>query len=161
VIVSSLEGTRPLLLELQALVAPASFGTPRRTVLGADYNRVCLPLPVLETRAGVPLATQDVYVTVAGGGRLLERAADLGITMAAASSYMERPVRGDVLVLGEVGLTGEVRAVTGVETRLREGAALGFRHAVVPASNLLEGPKFPLEVRGVSTVGEALDLLLG
>jgi len=93
VIVAGLEGTRPLLLELQALVAPASFGTPRRTVLGADYNRVCLLLAVLEKRAGVPLASQDVFVNVAGGGRVMEPAADLAVLVAAASSYMDRPVR--------------------------------------------------------------------
>ena len=161
VIVSSLEGTRPLLVELQALVARASFGTPRRTVLGADYNRVCVLLAVLEKRAGVPLASQDVFVSVAGGGRVTEPAADLGIVLAAASSYMDRPVAGDVLVLGEVGLTGEVRAVAGLELRLREAAALGFRRAVVPASNITERGKLPLEVRGVATVNEALDALLG
>src|SRR5580765_1606801 len=108
VVVSSLEGTRPVLLELQALVSQASVGTPRRTVLGADYNRVCLLLAVLEKRAGVPLGTQDVFVNVAGGGRVSEPAADLGIVVAAASSYMDRAVPGDVLVVGEVGLTGEV-----------------------------------------------------
>jgi len=160
VIVAGLEGTRPLLLELQALVAPASFGTPRRTVLGADYNRVCLLLAVLEKRAGVPLASQDVFVNVAGGGRVMEPAADLAVLVAAASSYMERPVRGDVVVLGEVGLTGEVRAVTGLEARLREAAQLGFTQAVVPRSNLLETPRPPLEAHGVATVHEALDVLL-
>jgi len=160
VIVAGLEGTRPLLLELQALVAPASFGTPRRTVLGADYNRVCLLLAVLEKRAGVPLASQDVFVNVAGGGRVMEPAADLAVLVAAASSYMDRPVRGDVVVLGEVGLTGEVRAVTGLEARLREAAQLGFTQAVVPRSNLLETPRPPLEAHGVATVHEALDVLL-
>ncbi|MBI4637446.1 MAG: DNA repair protein RadA [Candidatus Rokubacteria bacterium] len=159
-IVSSLEGTRPVLFELQALVTRASFGTPRRTVLGADYNRVCLLLAVLEKRAGVPLGSQDVFVNVAGGGRVSEPAADLGIVIAAASSYLERPVRDDVLVLGEVGLTGEVRAVVGLEARLREAAALGFRAAVVPASNLDDGARFPLEVQGVATVDEALRALL-
>ena len=161
VIVSSLEGTRPLLLELQALVARAPFGTPRRTVLGADYNRVCLLLAVLEKRAGLPLGTQDVFVNVAGGGRVLEPAADLGIVIAAASSYLERPVRPDVLVLGEVGLTGEVRAVAGLEVRLREAAALGFRSAVVPRGNLDPKTPPPLPVRGVATVGEAVEALLG
>ena len=160
VIVAGLEGTRPLLLELQALVAPASFGTPRRTVLGADYNRVCLLLAVLEKRAGVPLASQDVFVNVAGGGRVMEPAADLAVLVAAASSYMDRPVRGDVVVLGEVGLTGEVRAVTGLEARLREAAQLGFTQAVVPRTNLLETPRPPLEAHGVATVHEALDVLL-
>jgi DNA repair protein RadA/Sms len=160
VVVASLDGTRPLLLELQALVAPASFGTPRRTVLGADYNRVCLLLAVLEKRAGVPVASQDVFVNVAGGGRITEPAADLGIVVAAASSYLDRPVRGEVLILGEVGLTGEVRAVSGLETRVREAAQLGFREAVVPASNLTDGVTLPLEVHGVATVDDALGLLL-
>jgi DNA repair protein RadA/Sms len=161
VIVSSLEGTRPLLLELQALVSPASFGTPRRTVLGADYNRACLLLAVLEKRAGVPLGSQDVFVNVAGGGRVTEPAADLGIVIAVASSYMDRPVRGDVVLMGEVGLTGEVRAVTGVEARVKEAAALGFREAVVPKSNVADGAKLALPVHGVASVHEAIDALLG
>jgi DNA repair protein RadA/Sms len=161
VVISSLEGTRPVLLELQALVAQAAIGTPRRTVLGADYNRVCLLLAVLEKRAGVPLGSQDVFVNVAGGGRVTEPAADLGIVVAAASSYMDRPVPGDVLVVGEVGLTGEVRAVAGLELRLREAAALGFRRAIVPQSNVLEPAKAALDVRGVATVGDALAALLG
>src|SRR5437773_9148234 len=161
VVVSSLEGTRPVLLELQALVVQASLGTPRRTVLGADYNRVCLLLAVLEKRAGVPLGSQDVYVNVAGGGRVTEPAADLGIVVAAASSYMDRVVPPDVLVVGEVGLTGEVRAVAGLELRLRAAAALGFRRAIVPRSNLLEPAKVELDVRGVATVGDALTALLG
>jgi DNA repair protein RadA/Sms len=160
VIVASLEGTRPLLLELQALVAPASFGTPRRTVLGADYNRVCLLLAVLDKRAGVPLATQDVFVNVAGGGRVVEPAADLAIVIAAASSYLDRPLRGGVVVLGEVGLTGEVRAVSGFEARLKEAAALGFTEAVVPASNLAAASSPPLAAHGVASVTAALDALL-
>ena len=161
VVVSSLEGTRPVLLELQALVSQASIGTPRRTVLGADYNRVCLLLAVLEKRAGVPLGSQDVYVNVAGGGRVTEPAADLGIVVAAASSYMDRVVPPDVLVVGEVGLTGEVRAVAGLELRLREAAALGFRRAIVPQSHVLEPAKVSLDIRGVATVGDALTALLG
>ncbi len=161
VVVSSLEGTRPVLLELQALVAQASIGTPRRTVLGADYNRVCLLLAVLEKRAGVPLGSQDVFVNVAGGGRVTEPAADLGIVVAAASSYMDRAVPGDVLVVGEGGLTGEVRAVAGLELRLREAAALGFRRAIVPRSNVLEPGKVSLDIHGVATVGDALAALLG
>ncbi|HEX6210715.1 MAG TPA: DNA repair protein RadA [Methylomirabilota bacterium] len=159
VIVSALEGTRPLLLELQALVARASFGTPRRTVLGADYNRVCVLLAVLEKRAGLPIGNQDVFVSVAGGGRVVEPAADLGIVIAAASSYLERPVAADVLILGEVGLTGEVRAVSGVEVRLRAAAQLGFKSAIVPRSNVDGG--LPLPVRGVASVSDALGSLLG
>jgi len=161
VVVSSLEGTRPVLLELQALVTPASFGTPRRTVLGADYNRVCLLLAVLEKRVGFPLQSQDAFVNVAGGGRVSEPAADLGIALAAASSYLDRPVRGDVVVMGEVGLTGEVRAVTALPVRLKEAAALGFTTAVVPQNNLAGHSSYPLEVQGVGSVDEAVKALLG
>jgi DNA repair protein RadA/Sms len=160
VVVAGLEGTRPMLLELQALVARASFGTPRRTVLGADYNRVCLLLAVLEKRAGMPIGNQDVFVNVAGGARVLEPAADLAIVVAAASSYLERPIAGDVVVLGEVGLTGEVRGVTGLEPRLRAAAQLGFRSAVVPRSSAPEARSAPLTVKGVASVAEALEALL-
>jgi len=159
VVVASLEGTRPLLLELQALVARASFGTPRRTVLGADYNRVCLLLAVLEKRAGLPIGSQDAFVNVAGGGRVVEPAADLGIVIAAASSYLEKPVPGDTVVLGEVGLTGEVRAVSGLEVRLKAAAQLGFRSAIVPRSNAEESKALPMPVRGVATVSDALGIL--
>jgi DNA repair protein RadA/Sms len=160
VVVASLEGTRPMLLELQALVSRASFGTPRRTVLGADYNRVCVLLAVLEKRAQLPIGNQDVFVNVAGGGRIVEPAADLAIVLAAASSYLERPLPADVVVVGEVGLTGEVRAVTGLEPRLRAAAQLGFRAAVVPKSSAAEVRAAPLSVRGVGTVSEALEALL-
>jgi DNA repair protein RadA/Sms len=160
VIIPGVEGTRPLLLELQALVTPANFGNPRRTVLGADYNRVCLLLAVLEKRAGFPLQTQDVFINVAGGARVTEPAADLGLIIAAASSYTNQPVKPDTVVLGEVGLTGEVRAVSGFEVRLREAAALGFQTAIVPAKNL-DGVDAPLSVHGVATVEEAINLLLG
>jgi DNA repair protein RadA/Sms len=161
VIVAGLEGTRPLLLELQALVTPAHFGTPRRTVLGADYNRVCLLLAILEKRAGIPLQNQDVFVNVAGGARCQEPAADLPIAVASASSYGERPLAPDVVVMGEVGLTGEVRAIGGLEARLREAAALGFTQAVVPRSSLVAGLPHPLAVTGVSTLEEAIGLLVG
>ena len=161
VIVSSLEGSRPLLLELQALVTPAGFGTPRRTVLGADYNRVCLLLAVLEKRVGFPLQSQDVFVNVAGGGRVTEPAADLGVVVAAASSYLDRPVPGDTVIMGEVGLAGEVRAVAGFAARLKEAAALGFTAAVVPQNNLAAGAAQPLEVHGVGSVDEAIKALLG
>ncbi len=161
VIVSSLEGTRPLLLELQALVTPASFGTPRRTVLGADYNRTCLLLAVLEKRLGFPLQSQDVFVNVAGGGRVSEPAADLGLIMAAASSYLDRPVRGEVVVMGEVGLTGEVRAVAALPARLKEAAGLGFKAAVVPQNNLTASATYPLEVLGVGSLDEAVKAVIG
>ena len=160
VIVAALEGTRPLLLEVQALVTTAHFGTPRRTVLGADYNRVCLLLAILEKRAGLPLQNQDVFVNVAGGARCHEPAADLAIALASASSFVERPVAPDVVALGEVGLTGEVRAVSGLETRVREAAALGFVQAVVPRSSLVPGGAYPVAVTGVATLDEAITLFV-
>jgi DNA repair protein RadA/Sms len=159
VIVASLEGTRPVLLELQALVTRASFGTVRRTVLGADYNRVCLLLAVLEKRAGLPLGMQDVFVNVAGGARITEPAADLGIVLAAASSFTDRAVPGDLLVVGEVGLTGEVRAVTAIDARVKEAAALGFRRAIVPAGNVAESTALPLPTKGIATIHEAMRLV--
>jgi DNA repair protein RadA/Sms len=160
VVVAALEGTRPMLLELQALVSRAGLGMPRRTVIGADYNRVCLLLAVLEKRAGLPIGNQDVFVNVAGGARVLEPAADLAIVIAAASSYMERAVASDVVVMGEVGLTGEVRGVSGLEPRLRAAAQLGFRAAVVPKGSASEAKGLPLAVKGVATVAEALEALL-
>jgi DNA repair protein RadA/Sms len=160
VVVASLEGTRPMLHEVQALVVPAPFGTPRRTVLGADYNRVTVLVAVLAKRANVPLENQDVFVSVAGGGRVVEPAADLGIVLAAASSFMNQPISADVVVIGEVGLTGEVRAVNGLEARVREAAALGFRAALVPASSLDELPKPPLETIGVLSVSDAIKAVL-
>jgi DNA repair protein RadA/Sms len=161
VIVVALEGTRPVLLEAQALVTPAHFGTPRRTVIGADYNRVCLLLAILEKRAGFPLQSQDVFVNVAGGARCQEPAADLGLAVAAVSSFVDRPPAPDLVLVGEVGLTGEVRAVTGLEPRLREAAALGFTAAVVPRSSLVAGVQLPLAVHGVASLDEAIALSVG
>ena len=149
-----------MLFELQALVAAASFGTARRTVLGTDYNRVCLLMAVLEKRVGMLLGSQDVFVNVAGGGRVVEPAADLGIVLAAASSYLDRPAPVDVVVAGEVGLTGEVRAVMGLRPGCGRRLQLGFRQAVVPQSNLADKPRLPLETHGVATVHAALDALL-
>jgi DNA repair protein RadA/Sms len=160
VVLAALEGTRPLLLEIQALVTPAHFGTPRRMVLGADYNRVCLLLAILEKRAGFPLQSQDVFVNVAGGARCQEPAADLAIALASASSFTERALPADVVLLGEVGLTGEVRAIGGLEPRLREASALGFASGIVPRSNVVAGARYPLTVTGVATLREAIDLLV-
>jgi DNA repair protein RadA/Sms len=115
---------------------------------------------VLEKRAGLPIGNQDVFVNVAGGGRVLEPAADLAIVTAAASSYMERAIAGDVVVVGEVGLTGEVRGVSGLEPRLRAAAQLGFRSAVVPKGSVGDVKGVPLTVKGVATVSEALEALL-
>ncbi|MGE5577289.1 MAG: DNA repair protein RadA [Syntrophothermus sp.] len=162
VVVASMEGTRPLLVEVQALVGATNFmGTPRRLATGVDYNRVSIILAVLEKRAGLGLGTQDVYVNVAGGVRLEEPAADLGIAIAAASSFRNVPCDPRTVVLGELGLAGEVRGVSRVEPRLQEAAKLGFQRCLVPRNNLkglgkLEGT----EIIGVESIGEALEVAL-
>src|SRR5690606_26000482 len=134
-VVASLEGSRPILVELQALVSDAAYGTPRRTTIGVDPNRVALLVAVLEKAADVTLVAQDVFVKVAGGVRLSEPAADLALIAALASSVRDRPLDPETLVFGEVGLSGEVRAVAQAEPRLREGAKLGFTRAVLPRGN--------------------------
>ena len=156
----SMEGTRPVLVDLQALVAPSSFGNPRRQALGFDYNRMALLLAVLEKRAGLTLFNQDVYVNVAGGLELDEPACDLPLAAAVVSSLRNKPLPPDWVLIGEVGLTGEVRAVGMMERRVSECVRMGFVHLVVPRSNLraLHVPE-GVEVRGVSTLAEALALL--
>lgn len=127
VVACAMEGTRPMLMEIQALVCKSNFGMPRRTAAGLDYNRVNLLMAVLEKRLGLPLSSYDAYVNIAGGIRMNEPAADLGIVMAIASSYKNRPIAEDVIMFGEVGLSGEVRAVTMPEQRVAEAKKLGFK----------------------------------
>jgi DNA repair protein RadA/Sms len=160
VVSASMEGTRPILLEIQALASPTNFSTPRRTVLGLDPNRVALLVAVLEKKLGYPLMAHDVYMNVAGGVRVTEPAVDLGVVAAVASSFLDRPVPERTMVVGEVGLAGEIRAVGQLETRVREAAKMGFDHCVVPESNL-RAPMEGLEVRltGVRTVGQAMGVL--
>ena len=160
VVACSMEGTRPILLEIQALVCRSSFGMPRRTAAGTDYNRVNLLMAVLEKRLGLPLSNYDAYVNIAGGIRINEPAVDLGIVMALASSYKNRPVPEDMLVFGEVGLSGEVRAVSMPEQRVSEAKKLGFRTCVVPAVSVdavknIRG----IQVIGVRSLNEAISLL--
>lgn len=133
IVVPSLEGTRPLLVEIQALVCPTGFGVPRRMTTGVDYNRVALIMAVLEKRAGLKLASLDAYVNVVGGVKLDEPAVDLGIALALTSSFRDIPIPHRVVAIGEVGLTGEIRTVTGIEKRIREAGNLGFTHCLGPA----------------------------
>jgi DNA repair protein RadA/Sms len=135
VVTASIEGTRPILVELQALVTPTAFGMPRRTTLGVDGNRVALLVAVLEKKVGLQLTGQDVFLNVAGGFRLTEPAADLGTIVAIASSFLDRPVDAATLVVGEVGLAGEVRAVAQAEVRVREAEKMGFRRCILPTSS--------------------------
>ena len=155
------EGSRPILVEVQALVGTATFGNARRTASGLDHNRLSLLLAVLDKRAGLNLVTDDVYVNVAGGMTVDEPAADLAILAAVASSLRNRPVQPGTVVFGEVGLAGEIRATSHAPLRLREAAQLGFVRCVVPEGNVAasDAPK-GMDVVGVRTVGEALDALM-
>lgn len=160
VVACSMEGTRPILMEIQALVCASNFGFPRRTAAGTDYNRVNLLMAVLEKRMGLPLSNYDAYVNIAGGIRMNEPAVDLGIVMAIFSSYKNRPVPEDMIVFGEVGLSGEVRAVSMPEQRVSEAKKLGFKTCVIPsvsenAVKNIEG----IRVIGVRSVSEAVQLL--
>ena len=161
-VLCAVEGTRPLLLEVQALVTRTPFGVPRRTAAGVDYNRTLLLLAVLEKRAGLHLASSDVYVSIAGGVRVDEPAADLGVALAVASSHREHAVDPSTVVVGEVGLSGEVRAVSQIARRVGEAAKLGFRRVVLPRPNLagMDEDTKETELVGVERIGEALDLLL-
>ena len=133
-IVVSLEGTRPLLVEVQALASATAFGTPRCTTTGVDHNRIVMLLAVLTKRVGLSLGNQDVYVNVAGGFTLGEPAVDLGVAAAVASSFRERPIAPGTVLIGEVGLGGELRSVTRADARIREAAKLGFERCVLPKS---------------------------
>jgi DNA repair protein RadA/Sms len=134
VVVAAIEGTRPILVELQALVTPSAFGTPRRTTLGIEPGRAALLVAVLEKKVGLQLTGQDIFVNVAGGFRIDEPAADLGTIVAVASSFLDRPIDPRTLLVGEVGLAGEVRGVAQVEARLREAEKMGFERALLPSS---------------------------
>ncbi|MDX8389029.1 MAG: DNA repair protein RadA [Mariprofundaceae bacterium] len=135
VVLACMEGTRPLLVEVQALVAPTVYATPKRSAVGLDVGRVSMLTAVLERRIGVPLDRQDVYVNVVGGAKIIEPAADLAILLAIISSFRERPMQEETAIFGEIGLTGEVRAVGRAELRAREAAALGFKRIILPHEN--------------------------
>ena len=158
-VVATIEGSRPMLVEVQALVSPTSFGTPRRMSLGIDPNRTNLLLAVLEKRVGLELLGDDVFVSVAGGLDVDEPAADLGVAAAVASSVRGRPIPANTVVFGEVGLGGEVRGAGQSLLRIREAAQMGFTRCVLPARNVPEDSDPGIRVVGVSTLDEALDAL--
>jgi DNA repair protein RadA/Sms len=160
-VMCSIEGSRPILVEVQALVSSAAYGNARRTASGMDQNRLSLLLAVLDKRAGLNFSTDDVFVNVAGGMTITEPAADLAVVAAVASSLRNRPIHGDAVVFGEVGLAGEVRATTQADLRVREAAQLGFHRCIVPDGNVAptDAPR-GIEIVGVRTVGEALDALM-
>ena len=157
----TVEGTRPLLVEVQALASTTSFGNPRRTANGVDMNRLLLIVAVLTKRVGIRMADQDVFVNVIGGLQINEPASDLAVAVAIASSFRNRPVAADIAIVGEVGLSGELRAVGHLETRLKEAAKLGFKRCLLPAGNQIKGIKdLPLELVKTRSLDQALEAAL-
>ena len=160
VVTSTMEGTRPILVELQALASSSNLGTARRTVLGLDPHRVALLVAVLEKKLGLHLIGHDLFINVAGGVKIDEPAVDLAVLAAIASSFLDKPVVGETLVLGEVGLTGEVRAIGNLPARLAEAAKMGFQRCLAPRGSL-KGLEAPAEIHivGVGSVSEAMEAL--
>ena len=157
-IIACVEGTRALLVEVQALVTGSNFGMPGRKVSGVDHNRVTMILAVLEKRTGLLLGTHDVFVNVVGGVKIDEPAADLGIAIAIASSFKDIAILGDTIIIGELGLGGEVRGVSRVDSRLKEAARLGFKNAIIPKDNIKDSSGIKsLKMTDVSSLAEAID----
>lgn len=160
VVACSMEGTRPILLEIQALVCQSGFGMPRRTAAGTDYNRVNLLMAVLEKRIGLPLFNYDAYVNIAGGIKMNEPAIDLGIILAIVSSYKNKPIGDKVIAFGEVGLSGEVRAVSMPEQRVSEAKKLGFQTCIVPEVSVETVKNIKgIEIVGVKNISEAIQFV--
>jgi DNA repair protein RadA/Sms len=160
VVTASMEGTRPILVELQALASSTSFGTPRRTILGLDQNRVALLAAVMEKKLGMHLMGYDIFMNVAGGVKVGEPAVDLAVVAAIASSFLDKPIPENTVVLGEVGLTGEVRAIGQIDNRIAEISKMGFTRCLVPRSNVKRVPKKEgIGITGVKTVEEAVEEL--
>jgi DNA repair protein RadA/Sms len=160
VVIPAMEGSRPILVELQALVASAPYGTARRTSIGTDHNRVSLLVAILEKKVGLSLLSHDIFVNVAGGAKLDEPAADLAIMAALASSHMNKSISARTVVFGEAGLAGEIRAVSRPELRVQEAARLGFERCLLPAGNCknIDAPK-GMRLVGIRSVQEALEHL--
>ena len=158
----TMEGTRPLLVEVQALASPTSFTNPRRTANGVDFNRLLLLSAVLSKRVGVRLHDQDIFVNIVGGLQVGEPAADLAVSVAIASSRMDRPVAADIALVGEIGLSGELRAVGQLTARLKEAAKLGFRRCVIPKTTRRPPDGYPegIQVIGARSLRQAIDLAL-
>jgi DNA repair protein RadA/Sms len=162
VVGSTLEGSRPLLVEVQGLVAPGTYGSPRRTASGVDSNRLALLIAVLGRRAGIGLGSHDVYANLAGGLDLADPGLDLPLALALASSLRDKPVANDLIAIGEIGLLGELRPVPGLERRLREAARLGFKTGIVPKSRHGDAPQVEgMTIVAVSNLREAVARTMG
>ena len=155
-----MEGTRPILIEIQALVCHSNFGIPRRQTIGTDFNRVNLLMAVLEKRLGLQIGNCDAYVNIAGGIKIQEPAIDLGIAMAIVSSYKNRAIDSGVIAIGEVGLSGEVRAVSQIQGRVQEAKKLGFTTCIIPRVCMDSVKEMKgIKIIGVGNVREAMDLI--
>jgi DNA repair protein RadA/Sms len=163
IVTSILEGSRPLLVEIQALVSRSSFGYARRRAQGFDFNRLSLLVAVLEKRMGLALETEDIFINIAGGIKIEDPAADLAVCAVIASSFRDQEVIPKSVVLGEVGLSGEIRSISQVLTRINEAEKLGFRQCILPKNSIknLKFKKTEMEIIAVSTLKEALDIILG
>lgn len=160
VVACSMEGTRPILIEIQALICQSNFGMPRRTAAGTDYNRVNLLMAVLEKRAGLSLSNSDAYINIAGGVKMNEPAVDLGIVMAIVSSYKNRPIDEKTIIFGEVGLSGEVRAINMPEQRVAEAKKMGFETCILPEVSKATVKKINgIRIIGVSNINEAIKMI--
>ena len=160
-VTAAMEGTRPILVEVQALVSPSNLAVPRRTSMGIDHNRLALLVAVLEKKVGLSLLHQDIFVNAAGGVRVDEPAVDLAIATAVASSFLDKPVDAQTIILGEIGLTGEVRAVGRTDVRVKEASKLGFSRCVLPQSNVERLTAFQsIETIGVDSLQNVISLLL-
>ncbi len=160
VVTASMEGTRPILIEVQGLASSSGLGTPRRTVLGLDPNRVALIAAVMEKRLGINLSGLDIFMNVAGGVKVVEPAADLAIAVALASSFLDMAVPEGTTVIGEIGLTGEIRAAGHVEARVKEAAKMGFTRCLLPQNSIKQVPDIPgLTIQGVTSLKQVVELL--
>ncbi|WP_141266071.1 DNA repair protein RadA [Thermodesulfovibrio sp. Kuro-1] len=159
-ITATIEGTRAILTEIQALVAPSNFGMPRRNFIGVDYQRVNLLVAVLEKRGRINLAGADIFVNVVGGLKITEPSSDLAVISAIVSSFRDIPLHEGMVIFGEVGLSGEIRAISQTEMRLKEASRIGMKHAIIPKSNLERlKEKFNLKIKGVGSINELIEII--
>lgn len=161
VITSTIEGTRPILLEVQALVTPTNFGYPQRVTTGFDQRRLSILLAVLEKRAGLKLSSANVFLNMAGGVKIFEPAADLAVCCSIASSFKDKPVNSSTVVLGEVGLGGEIRNVSNIDKRIQEAEKLGFKNALIPSGNLSTISSPNIKITSADNIKEAIKIILG
>ncbi len=160
VVTVSLEGTRPLLVEIQALVTASNFGQARRTAIGVDYNRINLLVAVLDKRLGMQLGGMDIYVNVVGGLKIDEPAIDMGIIAAIASSFKNKPISSELFTFGEIGLSGELRAISQPDIRIKEASKLGFKKGIVPVNNSNSAESHDIDIIGAKNVEEAIEILM-